>query len=282
MADSDSDREPGSDGEEEDNEPGFDPAADVANMTDKQRKKWDKNLQKWRIFLDFVFRHLAIATFRYNCFEHEDLTPFMIAVEKAETMRSQMKLKKGETAKITSFKVMKESADLLTLHKHLNEAARLRRYLDIAGRMRGISMIAGGFYKALKKGKVKGLDKIKYYLDFWKGFCVRSFDYTELQFRNASPDSFNTLERQYLVWPTVLRTALNLGQKFLKKSSESTGLDLITKDPRGLQQHMQAAEFVVAAKMEENLFHRVVQESKGFLAGSMYFIIILGFLLFIK
>ena len=267
MADSDSDHDAGSDAGSDAEEAGFDPAKDLSKLSEKERKKWEKNLEKWRTFTDFIFRHIAIATFRYNCFEREELTSFMIALEKAEALREQSKLKKGEVAKITSYKVMKESADLLIKHHFLNEGNRIKRFLDIAGRMRGIGMIAGGYYKALKKGKVKGLEKIKYYLDFWKGFTVRSFDYTELSFLNADPATFNSLESKYLIWPTVVRTALNLAQKFLKKTSESTGLDLLATDPKVLQQHMQAAEFVVAAKMEDMLFQRVVQESKSFILG---------------
>ena len=263
MADSDSDR--GSDVGSDDDEPGFDPA-DMEKMSDKERKKWEKNLEKWRIFMDFLFRHIAIATFKYNCFEKEELMQFMIALEKAEALRSQAKLKKGEEPKISSYKTMKDAVELLQNQRFLNEANRIKRFLDIAGRLRGIGMIAGGFYKALKKGKVKGIDKIKHYLDFWKGFSLRSYDYSQMQFRNADTGSFNEMEKKYLVWPTVVRTSLNLAQRYLKKTSESTGLELRSTDQKTMQKHMQAAEFVVAAKIEENLFQRVVQETKSFLS----------------
>ena len=78
----------------------------------------------------------------------------MIALEKAETLRSKGKLKKGEEPRISSYKTMKEAVELLEKQKYLNEANRIKRFLDICGRMKGIGMIAGGFYKALKKGKV--------------------------------------------------------------------------------------------------------------------------------
>ena len=266
MADSDSDRGAGSDVEDDDGEPAFDPTADLAKMSDKERKKWEKNLQKWRIFLDFLFRHVAIANFKYNCFEREDLPQFMIALERAEALRGQSKLKKGEVARISCIKVMRESTELLKQHKFINESNRIKRFLDICGRMKGISLIAGGFYKALKKGKVKGLDKIKYYLDYWKGFCVRSFDYGELQFRNSDASAFNELEKKYISWVAALRTSLNLSQKFLKKCSESTGLELLNADQKVQQQHMQAAEMVLATKINELLFQKVEQESKNFLS----------------
>jgi hypothetical protein len=253
-------------------EVGFDPSKDLSELPEKERKKILKELQKWRIFADFLFRHIAIVTFRYNCFEHEELTPFMLALERAETLREGKKLKKGEEAKITNFKVMKDASDLLVQERYLQEAARVKKFLDLAGRLRGISMIAGSYYKALKKGKVRGLDKIKHYMDYWKGFTSRGYDYTELPFKGSDPDTFNALEKKYLVWPTVVRTALHLSSKFLKKTSEATGLDLLSADPKVLQQHMQAAELVMASKIEEVLSHRVVQESKNYLllGGKFY------------
>ena len=268
MADSDEER--GSD-VEDDGEPEFDPASDLENMSEKQRKKWEKSLQKWKLFMNFLFRHVAIASYRYNMFESNDLTQFMISLEKAEALREQTKLKKGEVARITSYKVMKEASDLLLKQHHVNEANKIKTFLDIAGRLRGIGMIAGGFYKALKKGKVKGLDKIKYYLDYWKGFCVRSFDYNELQYRNADPEAFNALEKKFLIWPTTVRTCIHMSNRFLKRCSESTGIDLMDPDQKQLQKHMQPAEFVVATKIEELLNQRVTQETRTFaLLGKSY------------
>lgn len=266
MADSDDDR---SDGASDTGEPGFDPQ-DLDKMTDKERKKWEKNSANWRIFMDFIFRHVSIVTFKYNCFEREELTQFLIALDKGEGLREQTKLKKSESPQINSFKVMRECADLLLQHRYVNEANRIRRFLDIMGRMKGLGMIAGGFLKALKKGKVKGMDKLKDYMEYWKGFCSRTFDFRELQFKNANPDVFNDLEQRYLVWPTVVRTSINLSQKFLKQASQSTGLELLTSDQKTMQKHMQAAEFVLAAKLEENLFNRVVQESKSFLSKYLH------------
>ncbi|ELU14638.1 hypothetical protein CAPTEDRAFT_222268 [Capitella teleta] len=266
MGDSDSERDLGSDGEE--NEAGFDPNKDLENMTEKEKKKWDKSLKSWRLFIDFLFRHTSIITYRYNIFESDGLTPFMMAMEKAELLRGQTKLKKGEEARISSIKVMHEACDLLAKQKHLVEANRIKSYLDLAGRMRSLGTIAGGFFKAMKKGKVRGLDKIKHYLEYWKGFCVRSFDYTELTFRNADPANFNGLERKYLVWPTVLKTALYLSNRFLKRASESTGLQLMASDPKEMQKHMQMAEFVVATRIEDMLQQKVAPvETRSILLG---------------
>ena len=269
MADSDSDRG-GSDGSDTEDDPsGFDPTRDMAKLSDKERKKWDKRLKQWRIFMDFIFRHVSIATYKYNKFEKDDMVPFMMALEKAESIRERMKLKKTESPRISSYKLMKEASELLRQHKFVAESNRIKEFLNIAGRLRGIGIIASGFFKAMKKGKLRGIDKIKYYMEYWKGFTVRSFDYGELSFRNADPDAFNPLERKYLFWPTVIKTAINLSQRFLKKSSESTGLELLNADAKMIQKYMAAPEFVLATKIEEHLFQRVEQGTKTFLLGKI-------------
>ena len=254
---------------EDDGEPGFDPS-EIENMNEREKKKWEKNLQSWRMFMDFLVRHVAITTFKYNCFELDDLPQFMIAMEKADAIRATSKLKKGEDNHITSFKIMKDTSELLIQHQYIVEANRIKKFLDIAGRMRGLTMIAGGFYKALKKGKVKGLDKIKYYMDYWKGFTVRTFNYSELNFRNANPETFSELEQKYKVWPAVVRTAINLSQKFLKKASDATGLDMLPKDLKVQQKHMQTAELVVATKIEDMMLQKFTQEANSFTKGIYY------------
>ena len=259
MADSDSDTGSGAGRDE------FDPT-NLDGMSEKERKKMEKDLDKWRIFMDFLVRHIAITTFRYNCFEHEDLQQFMLALERGENVRSKVKLKKGEDVRISTFKVMRDTTDMMVQERYVNEANQIRKFLDIAGRLRGICAISSGFYTALKKSKVSGLDKIKYYLDYWKGFTVRTYDYRELRFKGVDPDSFNELEKKYLVWPTVVRTGIQLSQRFLKKTSESTGLELLSPDPQTIQKHMQAAEFVIATKIEDMLFQRVAQDSKSVLS----------------
>ena len=90
MADSESERasDAGSAGGE-----GVDPC-DLSALSEKELKKWQKNSDKWRLFLDFLLRHVAIVTFKYNCFEREQLTAFMRSLERAETLRAQAKPKK--------------------------------------------------------------------------------------------------------------------------------------------------------------------------------------------
>jgi hypothetical protein len=192
----------------------------------------------------------------------------MMSLEQAETLRLQSKRKKGVTARISSITTMKESADLLSKNNLISEANRIRKYIDLVGRMRGLSTIAGGLLKALKRAKVKGYDQLKHCVDHWKGFCVRSFDYTELTILNIDMTALSDLDRRYLAWPTVLRTSIHLAQSFLRQCCDSTGLKLLnltaTEDAGPMVRHMQAGEFIVAAKLEEMLFERVLQDSTAF------------------
>ena len=102
-------------------------------------------------------------------------------------------------------------------------------------------------------------------LDFWKGFCVRSFDFTELQLTNVDEASLSEAERETFVWPAMLRTAIHTSQTFLRRVSQSTGLELVNvTDVGALLRHMQASEFIVASKMEEMLLERVANETAAF------------------
>jgi len=81
------------DDEVDDEKSAIDVATDVSNMTEAQRRKWDKSLKSWRLFVDFLVRHISIVTYKYNCFEREEITSFMMALEKAEGLRIHVKLK---------------------------------------------------------------------------------------------------------------------------------------------------------------------------------------------
>ena len=213
---------------------GVDPTA-VDKMSDKDKKKWNKNLTAWRMFIDFIFRHVAIVTFKYNNYERSNMTAFLAAVEKTEAVRATLKLKKGETPAITSFRTLRDGTVALQDRHLYQEADLILQLVDLCGRMRCLTMIGGGFFKSLKKGNVRGVDAIKQSLDFWKGFCLRSYDYGELEFKNADVESFSAAEKKHLSWSTAIRTSINMAQQFLKKASDATGLQLISEDPTSIQ-----------------------------------------------
>ena len=238
-------------------------------LTEKQKKALEKLKKKWRIFLDFLLRHISIVTFKYNTFEREEYPDFVEAMAKAESLRSKLKerpkkLKKGEDETIRCFRQMKITTEMLTEHRHYTEAHRIQKFMNLAGRMRGLGMIARSFMVTLRKGKVRNLDKIKYYFDYWRGFTIRTFDYTDLRVKGTD---HNNRINKYQTWPCVIRTSLWLAQKFLKRASDAIEMPLMTEDPRGMQQHMSAAEFVVANRIEALLTKKVQQEAKSFVLG---------------
>ena len=217
---------------------------DGQQLSEKDQKKRDKLALKWRVFLDFLLRQVAVVTFKYNAFEHDDTMGFMLALEKAETF-ARLKVEKmkkskdrtkyvdDETRKIACFKQMKACVELLEENRFFTEANRVKTYMDFVGRMKGLSMIAGGYFKWLKKDKkLQGLDQAKHYVDYWKGFCVRGYDYTQLSIKGASPGDLEPLEAQFKIWLGVLRTSIFLAQKFLKRSCDMTGLPMMNEDEK--------------------------------------------------
>lgn len=70
MGESDDEKAAGDDSDDEEQKPaGFDPKLEVENMSEKERKAWNKNLAKYRMFINFLFRHVTIVNYRFNCFE---------------------------------------------------------------------------------------------------------------------------------------------------------------------------------------------------------------------
>jgi len=241
---------------------------DPDGMSEKQQRVWNKNLAKWRTFIDFLFRHVAVVTFKYNCFEKDELLAFMIALDRAEAIRAQTKLKKKEEPKITCLRVMGECTDILVKHDHVIEANVIKKFLDIVARMRGLATVAFGFYKLMKKGHVQDSDteRLKDFVDNWRGMCVRTFDYSTLPTRRAGGTmALNALEQRFICWPAALRTALNQAEKFLQRSCSATGLGLLSDDPTTLQKHMQAAEYVLASRIE-----RVLSEDSNDISSPLF------------
>ena len=81
------------DDDDEDQSATFDVAADVSRMTEAERRKWDKKLAAWRLFVDFLVRHIAVVTFKFNSFERDESVSFALALRRAEGLRMLGKLK---------------------------------------------------------------------------------------------------------------------------------------------------------------------------------------------
>ena len=63
---------------------------------------------------------------------------------------------KGAETRISSLREMSDSCELLVRGDLIMEANRIRKFLDLVARMRGLGGVAFGFYRALKKSDVQG------------------------------------------------------------------------------------------------------------------------------
>lgn len=69
------------------------------------------------------------------------------SMAEAEAVRSQMKLKKTEQPRITSFKIMLETCNQMAELGMLEHVRRIRNFLDMSGRLRVVSGQAAEFVK---------------------------------------------------------------------------------------------------------------------------------------
>ena len=87
---------------------------------------------------------------------------------------------KESTLAAKTYKKLKERADILAARRYFGECNKIKKYIDLVARLRGLSLIARDFYKSIKKGKVENLEQILDHLDYWKGFVGKTFDIGEL------------------------------------------------------------------------------------------------------
>ena len=87
---------------------------------------------------------------------------------------------KESTVAAKTYKKLKERADILASRRYFGECNKIKKYIDLIARLRGLSLIAKDFYKSIKKGKVENLELINDHLAYWKGFVGKTFDIAEL------------------------------------------------------------------------------------------------------
>lgn len=153
-----------------------------SNLSPKERKKLEKaerllqkNRDKWKIFVDFLLRHISIVTTKYTAWEADEYESFKAALDKAQRLDV-----KEATATASTYKKLKERAELLRIKRYIGESNRILKYIDLVARMRCLNLIARDFYKSIKKGKLEPLENVLIHLQYWKGFTATSFDLKEL------------------------------------------------------------------------------------------------------
>lgn len=112
-----------------------------------------------------------------SCLKKNVLKCFFLkeALEKA-----QMLDQKESTVAARTYKKLKERAEILATRRYYGECNKIKKYIDLVARLRGLSLIARDFYKSIKKGKLEPLELILDHLSYWKGFVGKTFDIGEL------------------------------------------------------------------------------------------------------
>lgn len=187
---------------------------------EKAEKALKKKRDKWKVFVDFLLRHISIVTTKYVAWEKNDFELFKEALEKAQRLDE-----KESNIAANTYKKLKERSEILATKRYFGECNRIRKFIDLVARMRGLNLIAKDFYKSIKKGKLEPLENILNHLQYWKGFVGKTFDIGTLSPKGVDA---NHPGMKYVMWLCLLRTVLNLGQKFLQCASELTEVPLVS------------------------------------------------------
>ncbi|XP_078490996.1 uncharacterized protein LOC100180263 [Ciona intestinalis] len=217
---------------------------------EKAEKSLQKKKDKWKVFVDFLLRHIGIVTTKYAAWERDDFESFKAALEKAQILDEK---ESSITAK--TYKKLKERSDILSKRRYFGESNKIRKYIDLVARMRGLNLIARDFYKSIKKGKLEPLENVLNHLQYWKGFVGTSFNIGEL---NPKGIDSNHPGMKYVMWLCLLRTLLNLGQKFLQCASELTEIPLVSESVY-VKFNLTEDQLVVCTRLEEILVTQVTR-----------------------
>ncbi|CAK8690693.1 unnamed protein product [Clavelina lepadiformis] len=205
----------------------IDTNAENSNLSPAEQRKLEKvershqkKKEKWKVFVDFLLRHMSIVTTKYVAWEKEEFEQFKDALEKAQRLDQ-----KESNVAAKTYKKLKERSDLLATRRFYGESNKIKKYIDLIARLRGLNLIARDFYKSIKKGKVEPLENILNHLQYWKGFTGKTFDIGEL---NPKGVDMKHPGMKYVMWLCLVRTLLSLGQKFLQCASELTEIPLVS------------------------------------------------------
>lgn len=220
---------------------------------EKAEKALKKKRDKWKVFVDFLLRHISIVTTKYVAWEKNDFELFKEALEKAQRLDD-----KESNLAANTYKKLKERSEILATKRYFGECNRIRKFIDLVARLRGLNLIAKDFYKSIKKGKVEPLENISNHLLYWKGFVGKTFDIGTL---NPKGVDANHPGMKYVMWLCLLRTVLNLGQKFLQCASELTEVPLVSVSVF-VSFNLTEEQATVCSRLEEVLATHVTRGKK--------------------
>jgi len=188
---------------------------------EKEEKALKKSKDKWKLYVDYILRHQTIITSKYMAWEKNEFELFKEALEKSQ------RLDEKDQSNAPTIKKLKLRCGILETKKYITEANMIKKYLDFVERLRGLNSVAKDLVKLLKKSKVEPLEELVKHFDFWKAFVGINTNLAVLETRDVD---FNHPGMRYVVWICLVRTTLNIVNKFLKQVSSLTQIPLASVD----------------------------------------------------
>jgi len=188
---------------------------------EKEEKALKKSKDKWKLYIDYLLRHQSIITSKYMAWEKNEFELFKEALEKSQ------RLDEKDQSNAPTIKKLKLRCGILETKKYITEANMIKKYLDFVERLRGLNSVAKDLVKLLKKSKIEDTEELVKHFDFWKAFVAIN---TNLAILETKDVDFNHPGMRYVVWICLVRTTLNIVNKFLKEVSSLTQIPLTSVD----------------------------------------------------
>jgi len=188
---------------------------------EKEEKALKKSKDKWKLYIDYLLRHQTIVTSKYMAWEKNEFELFKEALEKSQ------RLDEKDQSNAPTIKKLKLRCGILETKRYVTEANMIKKYLDFVERLRGLNSVAKDLVKLLKKSKTENIEELIKHFDFWKAFVAIN---TNLAILETKDVDFNHPGMRYVVWICLVRTTLNIVNKFLKEVSSLTQIPLTSVD----------------------------------------------------
>jgi len=188
---------------------------------EKEEKALKKSKDKWKLYIDYLLRHQTIVTSKYMAWEKNEFELFKEALEKSQ------RLDEKDQSNAPTIKKLKLRCGILETKRYVTEANMIKKYLDFVERLRGLNSVAKDLVKLLKKSKIENIEELIKHFDFWKAFVAIN---TNLAILETKDVDFNHPGMRYVVWICLVRTTLNIVNKFLKEVSSLTQIPLTSVD----------------------------------------------------
>jgi len=208
---------------------------------EKEEKALKKNKDKWKLYIDYLLRHQSIVTSKYMAWEKNEFELFKEALEKSQ------RLDEKDQSNAPTIKKLKLRCGILETKSYISEANMIKKYLDFIERLKGLNSVAKDLVKLLKKSKIEHIEELVGHFEFWKAFVAINTDLDVLKTKDVDHKHPGM---RYVVWICLVRTTLNIVNKFLKEVSRLTEIPLTSVD-QFVAFNLSEEQKVVSQRLEE-------------------------------